>query len=53
MIWKLLLALTAGVALLGSLYLEVEKRNHGALDAVKRQQVPAMRSAKSIRDYRQ
>lgn len=53
MIWKLLLALTAAVALLGSLYLEVEKRNHGVLDALKPQQVPAMRSAKSIRDYRQ
>ena len=53
MIWKLLLALTAALALLGSLYLEVEKRNHGVLDAVKPQQVPDMRSAKSIRDYRQ
>jgi hypothetical protein len=53
MIWKLLLTLTAAVALLGSLYLEVQKRNHGVLDAVKPQQVPAMRSAKTIRDYRQ
>jgi hypothetical protein len=52
-IWKLLLALTAAVALLGSLYLEVENRNLGVLDAVKPQQAPVMRSAKTIRDYRQ
>jgi hypothetical protein len=47
------LTLTAAVALLGSLYLEIQKRNHGVLDTVKPQQVPAMRSAKTIRDYRQ
>jgi hypothetical protein len=53
MIFKLLLILTAALAILGSLYLEIQKRNHGVLDAVKPQQVPAMRSAKTIRDYRQ
>jgi hypothetical protein len=53
MIWKLLLPLAAAIALLGSLCLEIQKRNHGVLDAVKPQQVPAMRSAKTIRDYRQ
>jgi hypothetical protein len=57
---KLLLVLTAAVALLGSLYLEVHKhneelhkRNQGVLDTVKPEQVPKMRSAKTIRDYRQ
>jgi hypothetical protein len=53
MIWKLLLTLTAVVALLGSLYFEVRKRSHGVLDAVKPQQMPTMRPAKTIRDYRQ
>jgi hypothetical protein len=53
MIFKLLLILTAAVALPGSLYFEIQKRNHGVLDAVKPQQVPAMKSAKTIRDYRQ
>ena len=53
MIWKLVLTLVALVALLGSLYLEVHRRNRGVLDTVKPQQVPAMRSAKTIRDYRQ
>jgi hypothetical protein len=50
---KLFLILTATVALLGSIYLAIEKRNHGVLDTVNPQQVPAMRSAKTIRDYRQ
>jgi hypothetical protein len=50
---KLLLILTAAVALLGSLYLEVHQRNHGVLDTVKPEQAPKMRSAKTIRDYRQ
>ena len=50
---KLILTLTALLALVGSLYLELHKRNQGVLDTVKQQQVPAMRSAKTIRDYRQ
>ena len=53
MILKLLLILTAAVALLGSVYLQVQKRNHGVLDAVKPQQVPKMKSAQTIRNYRQ
>jgi len=53
MIVKLLLLLAVAVALLGSLYFEVHQRNHGVLDTVKQQQVPKMRSAKTIRDYRQ
>ena len=53
MIVKLILILTALVGLLGSLYLEVHERNHGVLDRVKPQQVPAMRSAETIRQYRQ
>lgn len=54
MILKLLVVLTAAaVVLLGSLYLEVHKRNHGILDSVKPQQVPTMQSAKTIRDYSQ
>jgi hypothetical protein len=53
MILKLVLILAAAVALLGSLYLEVHEHNHGVLDTVKQQQVPKMRSAKTIRDYRQ
>ena len=53
MILKLVLILTAALVLLGSLYFEVHQRNHGLLDTVKQQQVPKMRSAKTIRDYRQ
>jgi hypothetical protein len=53
MILKLLVALTAAVVLLGSLYFEVHKRNHGVLDSAKVQQVPTMQSAKTIRDYSQ
>ena len=53
MIWKLILTLIATIGLLGSLYVEVHKRNQGVLDTVKPEQVPAMRSAKTIRDYRQ
>ena len=53
MMLKLILTLTALLALLGSLYVEVHKRNQGVLDRVKPQQVPAMRSAKTIHDYRQ
>ncbi|HEY7303007.1 MAG TPA: hypothetical protein VH601_02745 [Bryobacteraceae bacterium] len=53
MIVKLVLILAAAIALLGSLYFEVHQRNHGVLDTVKQQQVPKMRSAKTIRDYRQ
>ena len=53
MIVKLLLILTALLGLLGSLYLEVHQRNRGVLDGVKPQQVPAMRSAETIRKYRQ
>ncbi len=53
MILKLVLILTAALVLLGSLYIEVHERNHGVLDTVKPQQVPKMRSAKTIRDYRQ
>jgi hypothetical protein len=53
MIWKLILTIAAAIALLGSLYVEVHKRNQGVLDTVKPQQVPAMCSAKTIRDYRQ
>lgn len=53
MIVKLLLLLAVAVAFLGSLYFEVHQRNHGVLDTVKQQQVPKMRSAKTIRDYRQ
>jgi len=53
MILKLILTLTALLALVGSVYLEVHERNQGVLDTVKRQQAPAMRSAKTIRDYRQ
>ena len=52
MILKLILTFTALLALIGSLCLEVRKRNQGVLDTVK-QQAPAMRSAKTIRDYRQ
>jgi hypothetical protein len=50
---KLLLILAALLGLLGSLYFEVHERNRGALDRVKPQQVPAMRSAETIRKYRQ
>jgi len=53
MIVKLILIVATAVALLGSLYFEVHERNHGVLDTVKQQQVPKMRSAKTIRDYRQ
>ena len=53
MIVKLVLILAAAVALLGSLYFEVHERSHGVLDTVKPHQVPKMRSAKTIRDYRQ
>ena len=53
MILKLILTLTALLTLVGSLYLEVHKRNQGVLDTLKPEQVPAMRSAKTIRDYRQ
>jgi hypothetical protein len=53
MIAKLLLLLTAALVLLGSLYLELYRRNEGVLDSVKPQQVPALRSAKTIRDYKQ
>jgi hypothetical protein len=53
MIVKLILIVAAALALLGSLYFEVHQRNRGVLDTVKQQQVPKMRSAKTIRDYRQ
>jgi hypothetical protein len=53
MIWKLILTLAAAGVLLGSLYFEVHQRTHGVLDSVKQQQVPKMRSAKTIHDYRQ
>jgi hypothetical protein len=53
MIIKVVLILAAALALLGSLYFEVHERNHGVLDTVKPQQAPKMRSAKTIRDYRQ
>ena len=53
MIAKLLLALTALLILLGSIYFELHQRNHGVLDTVKPQQAPAIRAAKTIRDYRQ
>jgi hypothetical protein len=53
MIMKLLLILATLVGLLGSLYLEVHQRNRGVLDRAKPQQVPAMRSAETIRQYRQ
>ena len=53
MILKLVLILAAVLVLLGSLYFEVHERNHGVLDTVKPQSVPKMRSAKTIRDYRQ
>ena len=53
MIYKLFLTLAALLALLGSIYLEIHKRSKGVLDSVKPQQVPAMRSAKTIRDYSQ
>jgi hypothetical protein len=53
MMLKLILILTALVGLLGSLYLEVHQRNRGVLDRVKPQEVPAMRSAETIRRYRQ
>jgi hypothetical protein len=53
MILKLVLILSAAVALLGSLYFEVHEHNRGVLDTVKQQPVPKMRSAKTIRDYRQ
>jgi hypothetical protein len=50
---KLLLALMSLLILLGSIYFAIHQRNHGVLDSVKLRQVPAMRSAKTIRDYRQ
>ena len=50
---KLLLILGMLVLLLGSLYLEVHERHRGVLDRVKPEQVPAMRSAETIRRYRQ
>jgi len=53
MIAKLLLGLTALLVLLASLYFEVHQRSRGVLDTVKPQQVPALRSAKTIHDYRQ
>lgn len=53
MILKLILTLTALLALVGSVYLELHKRSQGVLDTVKPHQVPAMRSAKTIHEYRQ
>ena len=53
MIHKLVLLLAMLVALLGAIYFELQRRSKGVLDTVKPQQVPAMRSAKTIRDYRQ
>jgi hypothetical protein len=53
MIVKLLVTLTVLTALLASLYVEVDRRNHGVLDKVTPQQLPAIKSAKTIRDYRQ
>lgn len=53
MILKLLLILTVLMALVASLYLEVQKRNRGVLDKAKQHQVPKMQSAKTIHDYSQ
>ena len=53
MIWKLILIFAATLVLLGSVYFEIHKRNQGILETVKPQQVPAMRSSKTIHDYRQ
>jgi hypothetical protein len=53
MIWKLILILAATIVLVGSVYVEVHQRKQGVLDTVKPQQVPAMHSAKTIRDYQQ
>ena len=53
MILKLFLLLAAVAALLGSVYVEVHRHSHGVLDTLKQQQVPKMKSAKTIHDYRQ
>lgn len=53
MIAKLLFFLAAALVLLGSLYIELYRRNQCVLDTVKPQQVHALRSAKTIRDYKQ
>ena len=53
MILKLILILAATMVLVGSVCFEVHKRNQGVLDTVKPEQLPAMRSSKSIHDYRQ
>ena len=53
MILKLLLTLTILMALVGSLYIEAQKRSQGVLDKAKPHEVPKMQSAKTIRDYRQ
>jgi hypothetical protein len=52
MIYQLVLRLLLLIGLLSGLYFALQ-HSHGVLDSVKPQQVPAMRSAKTIRDYRQ
>ena len=53
MILKLLLALAVLTALVASVSIEIHRHSHGVLDTVKQQQVPKMKSAKTIHDYRQ
>ncbi|MGA8595074.1 MAG: hypothetical protein WB676_10060 [Bryobacteraceae bacterium] len=53
MIYSLVLRLLLLIGLLSGLYFAVRQHSHGVLDSVKPQQVPAMRSAQTIRDYRQ
>jgi hypothetical protein len=53
MILKLLLALLVLTALVASVSIEMHRHSQGVLDTVKAQQVPKMKSAKTIREYRQ